>query len=60
MQMQKRCNFWRKRNHEGNTTECVLQIYTVNPNATKEISKQVTENDVDYMEIPVMEVQMLQ
>ena len=33
---------------------CIADMSTVNPNATKEISKQVTENDVDYMEIPVM------
>lgn len=33
---------------------CIADMSTVNPNATKEISKQVVENDVDYMEIPVM------
>jgi len=33
---------------------CIADMSTVNPNATREISKQVTESDVDYMEIPVM------
>ena len=33
---------------------CIADMSTVNPIATKEISKQVVENDVDYMEIPVM------
>ena len=33
---------------------CIADMSTVNPNATKEISKQVVENEVDYMEIPVM------
>ena len=27
---------------------------TINPNSTREISKQVSENGIDYMEIPVM------
>jgi len=37
--------------HEG---MCIADMSTVNPNSTREISKQVTENGIDYMEIPVM------
>ena len=32
----------------------VADMSTINPNSTREISKQVTENGIDYMEIPVM------
>ena len=37
--------------HEG---MCIADMSTINPNSTREISKKVTENDIDYMEIPVM------
>jgi 3-hydroxyisobutyrate dehydrogenase and related beta-hydroxyacid dehydrogenases len=37
--------------HEG---MCIADMSTINPNSTREISKQVTENNIDYMEIPVM------
>ena len=37
--------------HDG---MCIADMSTVNPNATREISKQVTDKGVDYMEIPVM------
>ena len=37
--------------HEG---MCIADMSTINPNSTGEISKQVTENNIDYMEIPVM------
>ena len=33
---------------------CIADMSTVNPNSTRKISKQVTDNGVDYMEIPVM------
>ena len=33
---------------------CIADMSTINPNSTREISKQVTENGIDYMEIPVM------
>ena len=33
---------------------CIADMSTVNPNATKEISIQVKQNGIDYMEIPVM------
>ena len=33
---------------------CIADMSTINPNSTREISKQVTENNIDYMEIPVM------
>ena len=37
--------------HEG---ICIADMSTINPNSTREISKQVAENGIDYMEIPVM------
>ena len=37
--------------HEG---ICIADMSTINPNSTREISKQVSENGIDYMEIPVM------
>ena len=37
--------------HEG---MCIADMSTINPNSTREISKQVTEHSIDYMEIPVM------
>jgi len=37
--------------HEG---MCVADMSTVNPNSTKDISKKVTSNGIDYLEIPVM------
>ena len=37
--------------HEG---MCIADMSTINPNPTREISKKVTENGIDYMEIPVM------
>ena len=37
--------------HEG---MCIADMSTINPNSTREISKKVTENGIDYMEIPVM------
>jgi len=37
--------------HDG---MCIADMSTINPNSTKEISKQVQENQIDYMEIPVM------
>lgn len=37
--------------HDG---MCIADMSTINPNSTREISKQVTENGIDYMEIPVM------
>ena len=33
---------------------CIADMSTINPNSTREISKQVTEHGIDYMEIPVM------
>ena len=33
---------------------CIADMSTINPNSTREISKQVSENGIDYMEIPVM------
>ncbi len=33
---------------------CIADMSTVNPNSTREISKQVIEDGIDYMEIPVM------
>ena len=33
---------------------CVADMSTVNPNSTKEISKRVISNGIDYLEIPVM------
>ena len=39
------------RKHEG---MCIADMSTINPNSTREISKKVTENGIDYMEIPVM------
>ena len=32
----------------------IADMSTINPNSTREISKKVTENGIDYMEIPVM------
>jgi len=40
-----------KGKHKG---MCIADMSTVNPNSTREISEQVIENGVDYMEIPVM------
>ena len=37
--------------HDG---MCIADMSTINPNSTREISKQVTQNKIDYMEIPVM------
>ena len=37
--------------HDG---MCIADMSTINPNSTREISKQVRENGIDYMEIPVM------
>ena len=37
--------------HEG---MCIADMSTINPNSTREISKKVTEDGIDYMEIPVM------
>ena len=37
--------------HEG---MCIADMSTINPNSTTEISKKVTEDGIDYMEIPVM------
>ena len=37
--------------HDG---MCIADMSTINPNSTREISKKVTENGIDYMEIPVM------
>jgi len=37
--------------HDG---MCIADMSTINPNSTKEISKQVTDNGIDYIEIPVM------
>ena len=37
--------------HDG---MCIADMSTVNPNSTREISKQVREKGIDYMEIPVM------
>ena len=37
--------------HEG---MCIADMSTINPNSTREISKKVTEDGTDYMEIPVM------
>ena len=37
--------------HDG---MCIADMSTVNPNSTREISKEVTENEIDYIEIPVM------
>ena len=37
--------------HDG---MCIVDMSTINPNSTKEISKRVSDEDVDYMEIPVM------
>ena len=33
---------------------CIADMSTINPNSTREISKKVTEDGIDYMEIPVM------
>ena len=33
---------------------CIADMSTVNPNSTREISKQVIEDGIDYLEIPVM------
>jgi 3-hydroxyisobutyrate dehydrogenase len=37
--------------HDG---MCIADMSTVNPNSTREISKQVKQNEIDYIEIPVM------
>ena len=37
--------------HDG---VCIADMSTVNPNSTREISKQVIEDGIDYLEIPVM------
>ena len=37
--------------HEG---MCIADMSTVNPNSTREISKQIEEYGMDYIEIPVM------
>jgi 3-hydroxyisobutyrate dehydrogenase len=37
--------------HDG---MCIADMSTVNPDSTKEISKKVTSNGIDYLEIPVM------
>jgi len=37
--------------HDG---MCIADMSTVNPNSTKKISKMVTDNEIDYIEIPVM------
>jgi 3-hydroxyisobutyrate dehydrogenase len=37
--------------HDG---MCIVDMSTINPNSTKEISKKVSDVGVDYMEIPVM------
>ena len=37
--------------HDG---MCIVDMSTINPNSTKEISKRVSDEGVDYMEIPVM------
>jgi len=37
--------------HDG---MCIADMSTINPNETRKISKQVTDDGVDYMEIPVM------
>ena len=37
--------------HDG---MCIADMSTVNPNSTREISKQVIQDGIDYMEIPVM------
>jgi len=37
--------------HDG---MCIADMSTINPNATRDISKQVTTEKIDYMEIPVM------
>ena len=37
--------------HDG---MCIADMSTVNPNSTREISKQVIEDGIDYLEIPVM------
>ena len=37
--------------HEGMG---IADMSTINPNSTREISKKVTEDGIDYMEIPVM------
>ena len=37
--------------HDG---MCIADMSTVNPNATREISKHIREKGIDYMEIPVM------
>ena len=37
--------------HDG---MCIADMSTVNPNETRDISKQVTTEKIDYMEIPVM------
>ena len=33
---------------------CIADMSTINPNSTKEISKKVISNGIDYLEIPVM------
>ena len=37
--------------HEG---MCIADMSTINPNSTREISKQVEQYGIDYIEIPVM------
>jgi len=37
--------------HDG---MCIADMSTINPNSTKDISKKVTSNGIDYLEIPVM------
>ena len=37
--------------HDG---MCIADMSTINPNATRDISKKVTTEKIDYMEIPVM------
>ena len=37
--------------HDG---MCIADMSTVNPNSTKEISRKVTANGIDFLEIPVM------
>ena len=37
--------------HEG---MCIADTSTINPNSTREISKRITSDGIDYIEIPVM------
>ncbi|MEC7710869.1 MAG: NAD(P)-dependent oxidoreductase [Thermoproteota archaeon] len=37
--------------HEG---MCIADMSTINPNSTREISKRITSDGIDYIEIPVM------